>query len=300
MGGTAGQHAAGRAAPVARAGGGGRAVDVGGSVARPALGAALEHLCGREGDFALFSLGRHPKGGPAVRAEQLGRAAARPARQRAHDRPRDPSRARHRQVAQVHRDDGHGRHPLGGGAGAVRLDRRGGRRRSRRRAARARPPLPPHLRAGARPTDSPVGPGSRGDRRPTRSPRSRPRCCPSDAARRRVAARRGRAGHARRQTAAAPGAPAAERRCLLPARRSRAGAARATCGSAGAALDVARLAGRAPRRRRDPRNLEAVAAHRADRGLGPPLASDARRGRGRGRLLPLPGLDRRIEVVWSA
>ena len=46
------------------------------------------------------------------------------------------------------------------------------------------------------------------------------------AARRRVAARGGRAGDARRRDGARSRAPAAERRCLLPARRKRAGAAR--------------------------------------------------------------------------
>ena len=57
-------------------------------------------------------------------------------------------------------------------------------------------------------------------------------------------------------------APAAERGCLLPARRSGARAARSAQGSAGAALDVACLARRAARRRRDPRHLEAGGAHR--------------------------------------
>src|SRR6266566_5421282 len=44
----AGQHAESRAALVARAGRPGRVVDVGGSVARPALGPSLPHLCRRE------------------------------------------------------------------------------------------------------------------------------------------------------------------------------------------------------------------------------------------------------------
>ena len=70
---------------------------------------------------------------------------------------------------------------------------------------------------------------------------------------------------------------------VLPVPRNRPGAARPAGGSARAALDVPRVAGRAPRRRRDPRNLEAGAAHRADRRLGTTIACAARRGRGRGR-----------------
>ena len=66
-----------------------------------------------------------------------------------------------------------------------------------------------------------------------------------------------------------------------------------------APLDVPRLAGRAPRRRRDPRNLEAGAAHRADRGLGTPLARARDAIEAEAAALPLPGLDRPIEVVWE-
>src|SRR4249919_4338461 len=47
-------------------------------------------------------------------------------------------------------------------------------------------------------------------------------------------------------------------------------------------MDAPRVAGRAPRRRRDPRNLETGAAHGSDRCLGTSFASGARRGRGRG------------------
>ena len=56
-----------------------------------------------------------------------------------------------------------------------------------------------------------------------------------------------------------------------------------------ASLDVSRVAGRAPRRGRDPRNLEARAAHRPDRRLGTSLARSAGRGRGRGRRPAPPG-----------
>ncbi len=77
-----------------------------------------------------------------------GRAAARPSRRRADDRPRGWARARRRQRDQVRRDDGHGRHPLGGRAGADGLDGRRRRDRPGRRVPRARSTLPPHLRAG--------------------------------------------------------------------------------------------------------------------------------------------------------
>ena len=87
------------------------------------------------------------------------------------------------------------------------------------------------------------------------------------AARRRVAARQRRAGHACRRDGSRAGAAAAERRCLLPPRRGGAGAARPRGGPASKALDVARLARRAARRRRDPRDLAARAAHGGDRRL---------------------------------
>src|SRR5437867_1931755 len=77
-------------------------------------------------------------------------------------------------------------------------------------------------------------------------------------------------------------APAAERRRLLSARRSRAKASRSPGGSAAASLDASRVARRAPRQRRDLRNLEAGAPHRTDRCLGTSFARNARRDRGRG------------------
>ena len=101
-----------------------------------------------------------------------------------------------------------------------------------------------------------------------------------NAARRRVAARSDEPAMRAAGNGCRARAAVAERRCLLPARRSRAGAARPAVGSAAAALDVPRVAGRAPRRGRDPRNLETSTAHRADRNLDTPLACDARCGRG--------------------
>ena len=89
-----------------------------------------------------------------------------------------------------------------------------------------------------------------------------------------------RAGRSRPGDGFRARAPAAKRRYLLPARRRGAGAAHPAGGSAGAALDVPRVAGRAPRRGRDPRNLETSTAHRASRHLDTPLACDARCGRG--------------------
>jgi hypothetical protein len=103
------------------------------------------------------------------------------------------------------------------------------------------------------------------------------------AARARVAARRRRAGRSRRSEGSRSRAPAAKRRFLLPARRSRAGASPPAVGAAAAALDAPRLARRAPRRRRDPRNLATSAAHRANRRLESALAWAARRDRGRGK-----------------
>ena len=102
------------------------------------------------------------------------------------------------------------------------------------------------------------------------------------AARRRMAARRGRTGRPRRRDGRRARATPAERRRLLPAPGSGAGAAHPEPGSAGTSLDVSRLAGRASRRRRDPRHLAARAAHRARRGLVAPIARVARCGRGRG------------------
>lgn len=67
-------------------------------------------------------------------------------------------------------------------------------------------------------------------------------------------------------------APAAERRCVLPARRGGARAPRTASRSPAAALDAPRVARRAPRRGRDLRNLETRAPQSADRGVGTPVA----------------------------
>ena len=234
-------------------------------------------------DFALFSLGRLPDNAKSrLRAERMAeRLHAQLDGTRMTDREAG-ARTRRRQRAQVRRDDGHGRHPLGGRACADRLDGRRCGGRPGRRVSRARSTLPPHLRAGDGWRVRPLGRDlpAVGDRR-IRVARGIA-AAGSIAARRRVAARRRRAGDSRRRDGRRARAPAAERRCLLPARRSRAGASRPARGSAAAPLDAPRVAGRAPRRRRDPRNLETGAAHRADRRLGTSLAWNARRDRGRG------------------
>jgi hypothetical protein len=172
--------------------------------------------------------------------------------------------------------------PLGGRACADGLDGRRSRVRPGRRLPRARSTLPPHLRAGDRRRVRPVGRdlATRGGQRVRLASRSA--SGGPNAARPRVAARRRRAGHSRRRDGSRARAPAAERRFLLPARRSRAGASPPAAGSAGAALDAPRVARRAPRRRRDPRNLATGAAHRANRRLDSALAWAARWDRGRG------------------
>ena len=193
----------------------------------------------------------------------MAEAGARLPRRQADDRPRGRGRARRRQRDQVRGADGHARDPLGGRAGADRLDRPPSEDLPGRRPARARATLPPRVRADngrqLRPLGRNLGAIRRRDVRVAR----RRAVAGSIAARRRVAARRGRAGDAIRRVARRARAPAAERGRLLPARRSGARAARSAQGSAGAALDVACLARRAARRRRDPRHLEAGGPHRA-------------------------------------
>ena len=153
---------------------------MGGSVARPALGASLQHLRRREARLRAVlarETARQRQGPPARRAH--GRAAARPSRRPAHDRPRGWSRARHRQLAQVRRDDRHGRDPLGRRPGADRLDRRRCRRSTRPTPAASSPDATSTSSARPRLTASPAGPGSRVALRQPRSPRSRDRCCRS-------------------------------------------------------------------------------------------------------------------------
>ena len=95
--------------------------------------------------------------------------------------------------------------------------------------------------------------------------------------------------------------PCACCRAVMPTSCSTAqsGSSSSLGGSAAAALDAPRLAGRAARRRRDPWHLEAGATHCPDRSLVAPwprrAAIEAEAGS-----LPLPGLDREIEVVWSS
>ena len=84
----------------------------------------------------------------ALRAERMAERLHAHLDGSAHDGPRGRARTRHRQRDQVRRDDGHGRHPLGGRACADRLDGRRCRDRPGRRVPRARSTLPPRLRAG--------------------------------------------------------------------------------------------------------------------------------------------------------
>ena len=295
----AGQHAESRAALAARARRRCPVVDVGGPLARPALGPSVQHLCRPEAGLRAVlarEASRQRQGPPSGRAH--GRAVARPSRRQADDRSGGRECTRRRQLDQVRRDDGYGRDPLGGRACADDLDGRRCQGRTGRRLSRARSTLPPRLRPRDRRRVRPLGRnlprvGGRGIRIARGIAAAGP-----IAARRRVAARGGRARDARRRDGRRARTPAAERRRLLPARRSRAGASRSARGPAAASLDAPRVAGRAPRRRRDPRNLETGAAHGSDRCLGTSLARGARRGRGRGhprcRFQPSTGVSR-----WS-
>ena len=149
-------------------------------------------------DFALFSLGRLPdteKG--RRRAEETGCPRQCAPRRPEADGPRGRRRARHRQLDQVRRDDGHRRDPLGRRPRADRLDRRRRRHRPGRRLPRACSALPPHLRAGDCARVRALGGdlAARGCRR-VRLARGIARGGPL-AARRRVAAGGRRAGDAR-------------------------------------------------------------------------------------------------------
>ena len=130
--------------------------------------------------------------GPAA-GRAHGRVVARRPRRRAKDGPRGWAGARHWQRAQVCRDDWDGRHPLGGRTRADRVDGRRCGHRPGRRLPRARSTLPPHLRTGDGSRVRPLGGDlpTVGDRR-IRVPRGSA-ATGSIAARRRVAARRGRA-----------------------------------------------------------------------------------------------------------
>ena len=266
----AGQHAAGGVALAARARRGGRADDVG----HP----SLAQLWGPRYNTYVVAEAR-------LRAV-LARAAARTTR-RAAGAPRD-GRARECAPRRPPADRPRGRAARSASATRSGTPRRrapsrsAGKARGRRssgpsRAAdidpadalpRARAALPPHLRADDAPTGSRAGRVSRGARVPprslslegslaaVRSPLGDEWLLADD-----EQAMRAGGANARAR------APAAERRCLLPARPSRAGAARPVRRAARAALDLSRLARSTPRRRRDPRHLEARQRDRADRRL---------------------------------
>ena len=108
----AGQHAESRAAPVARPGRRGRALDVGASSLAQLWGPRYSTYVVPKRDFALFSLGRFPDDAKGrLRAE---RTAERLTAQLDGRRMTDRQAARALHLAPVRRDDGHGRDPLGG------------------------------------------------------------------------------------------------------------------------------------------------------------------------------------------
>ena len=116
-------------------------------VARPALGPSLQHLCRREARLrAVLAREASRQRQEPASGRAHGRAVARPPRRHADDGPRGWARTRRWQRAQVRRDDGHGRHPLGWRACADRLDGRRCGDRPCRRVSRARSTLPPHFR----------------------------------------------------------------------------------------------------------------------------------------------------------
>ena len=280
----AGQHAESRAALAARADRGGRAVEWEDPSLAQLWGPRYSTYVVPKRDFALFSLGRFPDDDKGRRrAERMAELSARRTPRCAHDGPRGRARDRHRERDEVRRDDGHDRHPLGGRAGAGRLDGPRSRRSSRRTRVASSPGATSTSSGRPRPRASPAGRGSRGARGPLPSPRSKESLLPvrSPLGDEWLLAEDEPAMRAA-ETAARAGTPAAERRCLLPARPERAGAARPAGGPAAAALDVPRVAGRPPRRGRDPRNLETGAARRDDRRLGAAVAREARSSRGRG------------------
>ena len=97
-------------------------------------------------DFALFSLGRLPDNAKSrLRAKRMAeRLHAHLDGRRMTDR--EVGSARRWQRAQVRRDDGHARYPLGSRACADRLDGCRCRGRACRRVSRARSTLHPHFR----------------------------------------------------------------------------------------------------------------------------------------------------------
>ncbi len=301
VGGPAGQHAESCPALVACAGRRDRADGVGGPVARATVGAPLPHVCRREVRLRTVLAREAPgkcQGPESGRAP--GRADARPTRRQADDRPRVGECTRRRQRHPVRRDDGHGRHSLGGRACADRLDGRRGGDRPGRRVSRARSALSPHLRSRDGRRIRPLGrslPALRGRRVRLAG---RLATAGSIAARRRVAARGGRAGNSRAaEEAAAPARllpsgdayfllDGAERELLVPRedQRRRLWTSRVWPG----ALLVAGEIRGTWRRAHHTVRIDAWA--RLPRGARDAIEAEANS-------LPLPGLDRQIEVVWE-
>ena len=286
-----------------------RAVDVGAIASLAQLwGPRYSTYVVAERDFALFSLGRLPddREGPPARRAASAERGPRPPRRRAHDRPRGGARAR----SSATRSGTPRRPARSRSAGTARGRRSSGA--SRRHDDRARP-----TRAASSPDATSTSSGRRpptgfarwaGISRPRggapRSPRWRrslaagpiaarrragcsrttsPRCAPPPASRRRARA------------------PAAERRCVLPPPRRRAGAPRARARSSDERLwTLPRLARRAPRRRRDPRDLATRASTRCGSTPGRACRAGARDAvEAEASALPLPRVHGDLAVVWE-
>ena len=149
MGRPAGQHAARRGPLDPRARGGGRAVDLGGPVARPGVGAAVQRLRHRR----ARSRGLHARSAARRRQGPAARRGHRRSPARVPRRPTDEVRrgraraGRPSQCAAVRRTDRHRPDPLGGRATAGDLDRAAARDRAARGSAGARAQVPARLRA---------------------------------------------------------------------------------------------------------------------------------------------------------
>jgi hypothetical protein len=251
-------------------------------------------------DFPLFSLGRLPDGQGSRAGRGPGPPHARPARGRSDDGSRPRSCARPRKRDAVRRDDGHGGDPLGGCTCAARLDGSRPGRRTRRCLPRARSALPACLRpdngrrfarwAGiSRRSAADAFASLEGSLLPVRTPLGDESLLAEDEAAMRAA-----------ETAAAPARllpsgdsyfllDGAERTLLVPRPEQRErlwtsrvwpgallveGEIRGTWRRAGHTVRVEAW-GRLPRRSRDAVEAEAAG-------------------------LPLPGVERPIEVVWAA
>ena len=299
MGGPPGQHAESRTALVTRARGRRRAVHVGAFVARPALGPSLLDLCRPEARLRALLAWEAP-------GERKGPDRAEAIAERVHalldGRRMTDSEA----------------------AGAGSATRSGTRRRrapslSAGRARGRRPsgpsplrksPRPPHSASwrGAtcmcsgrpRPTASPAGPESRRGRRPRLSRRSRESCC-------RFGRRSATSGCSQRTSRRCdpPSRPTRPRACCragMPTscstERSASCSFRARIGGSGSGRRVSGPArSSSPARsaapgggRATPSRIETWA--RLSRGARDAVEAEAA-------TLPLPGLDRPIEVVWE-